>query len=146
MKPTIKQFNGKKLRAVYNKDKKTWLVSVIDLISAITNADYDTSRNYWKQLKYRLKSTNHPITKKTRQIKLIAKDGLYRNTDVMDYKEIARLIQCLPYKTAAAAKNWIANIACRSTKLAKDLTVCLNRIMLPKKYCFITHTSIKKIF
>lgn len=146
MKQINKLFNGKKLRAVYNKDQKNWLVSIIDVISAITNSNYDTSRNYWKQLKLRLKKRNHTLTQKSRQIKLLAKDGLYRNTDVMDYKEIVKLIQALPYKTAVAVKNWIGGIACSSAKVERDLVKCIEKILLPKEHRFIKYISVKKIF
>ena len=146
MKPLNKIFNGKKLRAVYDSNKKIYLVSVIDVICAITNSSYDVSRNYWKQLKHRLKKCNHSLTRKTRQIKLIAKDGLYRNTDVMDFKEITKLIQAMPYKTSQTAKNWLCGIANKSRKIAKDLKSCVNSIWLPKQHCFVVCTSVRKIF
>lgn len=144
MKQLNKLFNGKKLRAVYDRTNKIWLVSVIDVISAITNNDYDTSRNYWKQLKLRLKNRNHTLIRKTRQIKLMAKDGLYRCTDVMDYKEIVKLIQALPYKTAMVVKNWVGGIACQSKKIQGVLAKCVKEVMLPGEHHFVKHTHFKK--
>jgi len=146
MNQSKRLFNGKKLRAVYDNQRKIWLVSTVDVIAAITNSDYDTARNYWKQFKLRLKKRNHSLTRKTRQIKLLAKDGLYRYTDVIDYREIVKIIQALPYKTAVALKNWIGGIACKTTKIKKDLEYCVNQVFLPEEYWFIKHTSFKRIF
>ena len=146
MKQINKLFNGKKLRAVYDRDNKIWLVSVVDTIAAITGSNYDIARNYWKQLKLRLKNRNHPLTKKNRQLKLIAKDGLYRCTDVMDYKEIVKLVQALPYKTAMAVKNWVGGIACTSKKIKKDLEKCIKEVLMPREHCFIKYTSVRRIF
>ena len=142
--PTTKLFNGKKLRAVYDNSKKTWLVSVIDVISAIASSTYDTARNYWKQLKLRLRNLNHPLIRKTRQIKLVAKDGLHRFTDVMDYKEIVKLIQALPYKVAQRAKNWIGGLACVGKKVNKILANNVTNQILPKEYHFIRHTKYRQ--
>ena len=146
MKQLNKLFNGKKLRAVYDKDKKIYLVSVVDVIAAITNSPHDTARNYWKQLKLRLKNRNHTLIRKTRQVKLLAKDGLYRFTDVMDYKEIIKLIQALPYKVSIKVKNWVGGIACKSNKIKRGIASCIKEVPIPKKYCFVMHTSFKKIF
>ena len=52
MQQINKLFNNRKLRAAWEKD--TWWVSVIDVIAALRDTDYDTARNYWKQLKYRM--------------------------------------------------------------------------------------------
>ena len=121
MKLSNKLFNGKKLRAVYDKNKKIWLVSVIDIISAITGSSYDTARNHWKQLKFRLRAREHALVRTIKQVKFIAKDGLYRYTDVMDYKEIIKLIQALPYKMTETAKNIIGGIACSGSKIRNIL-------------------------
>ena len=143
MKQLNKLWHGKKLRAVYDGDKKIWLVSVIDVISAITNSPYDNARNYWKQLKLRLKNRNHSLTRKTRQLKMIAKDGLYRYTDVMDFREIIKLIQAMPYKTAEKAKNWLGDIICSNKKISKSIEACVKEVLIPKKYHFIKQVRIK---
>ena len=138
-----KLWQGKKLRAVYDKDKKMWLVSVIDVIAATTNSSYDNARNYWKQLKFRLRNRNHSLTHKTRQLKLPAKDGLYRYTDVMDYREIIKLIQAMPYRAAEKVKNWLGDIICLNKKISKSIEGCLKEVPVPEKYHFIKQVRIK---
>ena len=138
-----KLWQGKKLRAVYDKDRKIWLVSVIDVISAIANSPYDNARNYWKQLKMRLKIRNHSLIHKTRQLKMLAKDGLYRYTDVMDYREIVKLIQAMPYKTAEKVKNWLGDIAGLNKMIRKGIESSLTEVSIPKKHHFIKQVRIK---
>ena len=146
MRQVNKIFNGKKLRAVYDGDKRVWLVSVIDVVAAITNSGYDAARNHWKQIKYRLNKRKHALTRKTRQIKLLAKDGLYRNTDVMDYREIVKLIQALPYKTAMAVKDWVGDIACKGREIQRGVVGCIDKVALPREHCFIRYVSVMRIF
>ena len=139
-----KLWHGRKLRAVYDKDRKIWLVSVIDIIAAITNSPYDNARNYWKQLKLRLKNRSHSITRKTSQLKLQAKDGLYRYTDVMDYRDIVKLIQAMPYKTAEKVKNWLGDIICSNKIISKSIKDCIIEVLIPEKYHFIKQVRIKE--
>ena len=145
MKQSNKLWHGKKLRGAYDTNRKIWLVSAVDVIAAITNSNYDTARNYWKQFKLRLKKRNHSLVKKTRQLKFIAKDGLYRYTDVIDYKEIVKLIQALPYKVATKIKNRVGGMICKSNEFARDLTSCISEVRIPKEHCFIRYISVKKL-
>ena len=47
-----KMFNDKTIRAVWNKDEEKYYISVIDIVNALMENDYQDSRNYWKVLKY----------------------------------------------------------------------------------------------
>ena len=75
---TTKLFKGKKVRAVWDKTNKKWWISVIDICSILCGSSYDTSRNYWKQLKHRLLLKNSRLIKTVHQLKLTAKDGKLR--------------------------------------------------------------------
>ena len=41
-------FNGSEIRSVWDREKEDYYFSVVDIISALTNNDYQKSRNYWK--------------------------------------------------------------------------------------------------
>ena len=45
----------KEIRSIWDKDKEDYYYSVVDVISALTDNDYEKSRNYWKWLKNKLK-------------------------------------------------------------------------------------------
>ena len=120
---TTKLFQGKKVRAVWDRANKRWWISVVDICAVLCKSDYDTSRNYWKQLKHRLLAKNSRLTKTIHQLKMTAKDGKLRYTDVMDYKKIIQLIQLLPRETAKAFKAWVGSIAAKHCDLISQLTI-----------------------
>ena len=120
---TTKLFKGKKVRAVWDRTNKKWWISVIDICAVLCNSDYDTSRNYWKQFKYRLLAKNSHLTKTIHQLKMLAKDGKLRLTDVMDYKKIIQLIQLLPCEAAKAFKAWAGSIAAKHCNLPAQLDI-----------------------
>ena len=128
MPQTIKILGDKKLRSVWDASKKTWWVSVIDVIAALRNTDYDTSRNYLKQIKSRINNETNkkPSNKKNKlkisyQIKLTCKDNKQRYTDVMRYEDIIQLIQILPIGIANALsefKKIIGSLASKTKVMA----------------------------
>ena len=122
----IKLFRGKKVRVVWDQTHRKHWVSVVDICSVLCGSDYDTARNYWKQLKHRLISNDCPLLRTVHQIRLLAKDGKLRYTDVMDYKKIMQLIQLLPYNAARAFKAWLGGLAAKHFNLVSQLDVAKN--------------------
>ena len=119
MVQAIKMFEQQKLRAAWDTKKKTWWVSVIDVIAALRGTDYDTARNYWKQIKHRMARKKKVF--KSHQLKLTCKDGRQRFSDVMLYNEIVQLIQILPSNKARVLKNikkLIGSLAAKTMTLA----------------------------
>ena len=49
-------FENSTIRSIWNEEKEEYYFSVIDVIGALTNNDYQKSRNYWKWLKNKLKN------------------------------------------------------------------------------------------
>ena len=94
MRQAVRLFNNRKLRATWDPEYRSWWVSVVDIIAALRDTDYDTARNYWKQLKHRRAKMQKTFT--SQQMKLRCKDGKLRYSDVMLDKEIVKLIQSLP--------------------------------------------------
>ena len=47
-------FEGNEIRSIWDNEKEEYYFSVVDVISALTNNDYEKSRNYWKWLKSKL--------------------------------------------------------------------------------------------
>ena len=133
MQLSNKLFNNKKLRAVWDKSRKTWWVSVIDVIAALRNTDYDTARNHWKQIKYRKSKKSKALI--SYQLKLPCKDGKQRATDVMRYKDIIRLIQSLPAYMASGVfrlKKFIGELAAESVVLKELFTeICVKPVYVP---------------
>ena len=83
--------NGK-MRAVKNAKTNKWWVSATDFIASLRNADYDTARNYWKQYKHGMKKQNSSLFNYTYQLKMPAKDGRMRYTDVIDFAAMTAIL------------------------------------------------------
>lgn len=55
MKILPAEFDGQAIRRVYDEATKTWWFSVVDVVQVLTQqADFQTARKYWNQLKRRL--------------------------------------------------------------------------------------------
>lgn len=52
---SIKVFEAKKVRTLWDSETEEWYFSVVDVVAVLTENDYQTARNYWKVLKNRLK-------------------------------------------------------------------------------------------
>ena len=93
-----KMFNGKTIRTVWSKEEEKYYISVIDIAEALTGS-VDPS-GYWRKLKQRLKQEgNEPVTN-CHELKLKARDGKYRMTDVVDIEGMFRIIESIPSSNA----------------------------------------------
>ena len=105
-----KMFNDKTIRTVWNKDEEKYYISVIDIVNALMENDYQDSRNYWKVLKHRLKNEGNETVTNCNQLKLKAQDGKYRSTDVVDIEGMFRIIESIPSPNAEPMKLWLARL------------------------------------
>lgn len=103
-------FEDKEIRSIWDSEKEDYLFSVIDVINALTDSDYEKSRNYWKWLKNKLKEEGSELVSNTNQLRLKAKDGKMRETDVLDTEGIFRLIESIPSPKAEPFKLWLARL------------------------------------
>ncbi len=106
-KISIRFFNDKEVRAVWDEENPKWWFSVLDIIAAIRNeSDYTKTRNYWKYLKTKLKKENNELVSATNQLKLTAPDGKRRLTDVLDADGIIDLAAEFPSKIGVEFIKW----------------------------------------
>ena len=76
MKTSIRFYNDREVRAVWDEKNQKWYFSVLDIVGAINGQeDYDKNRNYWKYLKNKLKKENSQVVSVTTQLKMLAPDG-----------------------------------------------------------------------
>ena len=102
---TIKLFEGKQVRFVWDDEKQKYYFSVVDIIQVLTESvDYQAARNYWKVLKNRLAKEGNESVTNCNQLKLEAADGKKYKTDVADMEQVLRLIQSVPSKKAEPLK------------------------------------------
>ena len=106
---SIKLFENKKVRSVWNTEEEKWYISVVDVVGVLT--DSPNPNNYWKVLKNRLKKEGSELVTICNQLKLQSSDGKFYKTDVANVEQLFRLIQSIPSPKAEPFKMWLAQIA-----------------------------------
>lgn len=101
-------FEGKEIRSVWDAKKEEYFFSVVDIIGALT--DSRIPRNYWSDLKRKLKEEGSQLHENIVQLKMMAKDGKMRDTDTLDTKGVLRLIESIPSSKAEPFKLWLAQM------------------------------------
>ncbi len=106
-KISIRFFNDREVRAVWDGINNRWLFSILDIIAVLRNEDdYEKNRNYWKYLKAKLKREGSELGSVTTQLKLRAPDGKLRLANVMDYEQIIALAKVFPSTQANRFIEW----------------------------------------
>ncbi|HAM88474.1 MAG: Filamentation induced by cAMP protein Fic [Candidatus Falkowbacteria bacterium GW2011_GWC2_38_22] len=106
-KISIRFFNDREVRAVWDEKNNKWWFSVLDIIAVLTNQnDYAKTRNYWKYLKAKLKKENNQVVSATTQLKLLASDGKRYLTDMLDHDGIIALGKTFPGTKANRFIDW----------------------------------------
>lgn len=106
-KVSIRFFEDKEVRAIWDDERAKWWFSVLDIIGVLRGEDdYKKNRNYWKFLKTKLKKENSELVSAANQLKLTAADGKKYLTDTFDYDGIIELAKNFPSKQANRFIAW----------------------------------------
>ena len=107
VKTSIRFFDDREVRAIWDEENAKWWFSVLDFVSVLTDQnDYTKTRNYWKYFKAKLKKEKSQVVSATNQLKVIAPDGKMRLTDMLDYNGIIALGKEFPSKKANRFIDW----------------------------------------
>ena len=78
MKISIRFFNDREVRALWDDEQSKWWFSVLDIVGVLNDeSDYTKIRNYWKYLKAKLKKENSQLVSATTQLKLTASGEMF---------------------------------------------------------------------
>ena len=106
-KKSIRFFNDREVRAVWDEEHSKWWFSVLDIIAAINEQDdYQKTRNYWKYLKIKLRKENSQLVSVTNQLKLKASDGKSYKTDTFDAEGVTLLAKHINNTKATSFLDW----------------------------------------
>ena len=105
---TIKLFEGKQVRFVWDDEQEKYFFSIVDIIQVLT--DSPRPRKYWNALKTKLQAEGSEVSQNMGQLKMKSPDGKQRLTDVADTEQVLRLIQSVPSKKAEPFKLWLAHL------------------------------------
>ena len=131
---TIKIFEEKKVRTIWDSDKEEWYFSIVDVIEILTEQpSHQGARNYWKVLKNRLAKEGNETVTNCNRLKLPAEDGKMRLTDVADTHQLFRLIQSIPSPKAEPFKLWMAQVAKERLDQMQDPELSIKQAMTDYK-------------
>jgi cell filamentation protein len=106
-KISIRFFNDREVRALWDEANAKWWFSVLDIVAVLTDQDdYTKTRNYWKYLKAKLRKEGNQVVSATTQLKILAPDGKRRLSDMLDYEGIIALGKTFPSTKANRFIEW----------------------------------------
>ena len=133
-KESLQLFETKKVRTIWDDEQEKWYFAIVDVVAVLTEQnDYQTSRNYWKVLKNRLKNEGNETVTNCNQFKLQAADGKMRQTDVADTEQLFRLIQSIPSPKAEPFKIWMSQVASNRLEQMQDPELSIEQAMADYK-------------
>ena len=129
MKPneSIKLFEEKKVRTLWDEEQEKWYISVVDVVEILTESI--DSGAYWRKLKQRLRAEGNETVTNCHTLKMRAEDGKMRFTDVADTEQLFRLIQSIPSPKAEPFKLWLARVASERLDEMSDPELSIDRAL-----------------
>lgn len=125
LKAITKIFNNEHIRTVWDDEKEKRYISVVDVVGALSEST--NPQAYWRKLKQRLKEEGNETVTTCHALKLKAKDGKYRLTDVVDIEGMFRMIESIPSKNAEPIKQWLAKLGSERIDETFDPSLALQR-------------------
>lgn len=106
-KISIRFYNDREVRAVWDDKNAKWWFSAIDIVRAINNEpDYVKAGNYWRWLKRKLTDKGIQLVSTTHDFKFLAPDGKRRAADALDTECVQILAKHYPNNKANAFLDW----------------------------------------
>ena len=128
---SIKLFEEKKVRTVWDDEQEKWYFSVVDVVGVLTESK--DPQVYWRKLKQRLKEEGNETVTYCHGLKLRAADGKMRLTDVADTEQIFRIIQSIPSPKAEPFKQWMAQVAAQRLDQMQDPELSIDQAIMDYK-------------
>ena len=124
-KNSIKLFESQEIRAKWDDEIEDYYFSVIDVVDAL-NVSTNPSQ-YWRTLKSRINNENGQGVTICNRLKMPAKDGKLRETDVANTKQLFRIIQSIPSPKAEPFKQWLAQVGSERINEIADPELAIER-------------------
>ena len=106
-KKSIRFFNDREVRAVWDEDHSKWWFSATDIVRAINDEDdYVKASNYWRWLKKKFNAEGIQLVSVTHDFKFQAPDGKQRVADALDAECVQTLARNYPNNRARDFLDW----------------------------------------
>jgi hypothetical protein len=120
-------FEEQSVRTHWDEEQEKWYFSIVDVV-AILSESIDPQA-YWRKLKQRLIAEGNETVTNCHGLKMLAKDGKMRLTDVADTEQLLRLIQSIPSPKAEPFKVWLAKVGYERIEEIEDPELAFDRAM-----------------
>jgi cell filamentation protein len=106
-KKSIRFFNAREVRAVWDEEHSKWWFSATDIVRAINDEDdYVKAGNYWRWLKKKFNTEGIQLVSVTHDFKFQAPDGKQRAADALDADCVQTLAKNYPNNRARKFLDW----------------------------------------
>lgn len=106
-KISIRFFNDREVRAVWDEENSQWWFNVIDIVAILNEQDdYTKANNYWRWLKRKLKTEGNELVSATHGFKFLAQDGKRRLSDALNSEGVIELAKNFPNTKAMKFLDW----------------------------------------
>ena len=106
-KKSIRFFNDREVRAVWDEEHSKWWFSATDIVRAINDEDdYVKAGNYWRWLKKKLNTEGIQLVSVTHEFKFQAPDGKQRFADALDAECVQTVANNYPNNRARKFLDW----------------------------------------
>lgn len=117
-------FENQKIRRTEYEGE--WYYSIVDIIEILSESS--KPRDYWYRLKKRMEDEElSELSTNCRRLKLLSKDGKFRETDCATRETIFRIIQSVPSPNAEPFKLWFARLAEERIQEVADPELAIER-------------------
>ena len=128
---SIKSFEEKKVRTVWDDQQEKWYFSVIDVVAVLTDSVNPT--DYFKKMRKRDPQLAAFVGTNCPQVAMLTETGKKRQTLAADTEQLFRIIQSIPSPKAEPFKLWMAKVASERLDQMQDPELSINQALMDYK-------------
>ena len=131
MKDSVKLFEDRKIRTLWDEKEEKWYFSVVDVVAALTDSVNPT--DYLKKIRKRDSELASYLGTNCPQVSMATETGKLRKTLAGDMEGIFRIIQSIPSPKAEPFKRWMAKVAARRIDQMQDPELSIHQALTDYK-------------
>ena len=128
---SIKLFEEKRVRTVWDDQQEKWYFSVIDVVAVLTDSVNPT--DYFKKMRKRDPELAAFVGTNCPQVAMLTETGKKRQTLAADTEQLFRIIQSIPSPKAEPFKLWMAKVASERLDQMQDPELSINQALMDYK-------------
>ena len=128
---SIKLFEEKRVRTVWDDQQEKWYFSVVDVVAVLTDSANPT--DYLKKMRKRDPELAAFVGTNCPQVTMLTETGKKRQTLAADTEAIFRIIQSIPSPKAEPFKLWMARVASERIDQMQDPELSINQALMDYK-------------